>query len=183
MSASTDIAFWQTSYERHGSAVLAFLTSRLGSRDTAEDLLQETFVRAIRTATPMRDVGKVRSYLMSTAHRLILNRARRRRPIPFADLAPAAVEDETARRPAESAAPDELADLGLLRDRLRGVLGALPADHRRAFEAAVLEERSYAEIAEREGWTIDQVRMNVYRGRKRAMQELRHLLRVAEEER
>ena len=181
-SATTEIAFWQTTFERHGSAVLAFLTSRLGSRDAAEDLLQETFVRAIKTATPIRDTAKVRSYLLSTAHRLILNRGRRRRPIPFANLSSPAAE-RAEREPAAHAAPDVLADLGLLRRRLDEVLADLPPAHRRAFRGAVLEELSYAEIADREGWSLDQVRMNVYRGRKRVLTELKALLGVAEEER
>lgn len=173
-------AFWETSFQQHGSALLAFLASRTGRRDLAEDLLQETFVKVMRTPTPLRDASKVRSYLFSTAHRLLLNQGRRQRPVSFAELG-----RDDAPQLAEvvdfQATPEELADLGKLAERLRQVLDGMPPAHARAFEAAVLEQKSYAEIAEDEAWTLDQVRMNVYRGRKRAIAELRDLLRIPEE--
>ena len=173
-------AFWETSFQQHGAAVMAFLTSRTGHRDVAEDLLQETFLRVMSTRTPLRDAGKVRSYLFSTAHRLLLNRGRRQRPVLFTEIG----RDDAppmADVVGFEATPEELADLGKLADRLTEVLAGLPVAHARAFEAAVLEQRSYAEIAREQGWTLDKVRMNVYRGRKQVIAELRELLRVPEE--
>ena len=76
----SESSFWTTTYEEHGSAVMAFLTSRTGRRDLAEDLLQETFVRAIRARPTLPDPAGVRSYLFTTAHRLLLSRYRRKRP-------------------------------------------------------------------------------------------------------
>jgi len=174
-------AFWQSSFEEHGSAVMAFLASRVGRRDLAEDLLQETFVRVMKTPTPLRDAAKVRSYLFSTAHRLILNLGRRKRVLLFSEMGrdDAMAFDEV--ESADQATPEEVADLGKLRDRLDQVLAGMPEAHRRAFEAAVIDQKSYAEIAAEESWTVDQVRMNVYRGRKRAIEELRELLRIREE--
>jgi len=184
METSTH-AFWQTTFEQHGSAVMAFLASRLGRRDLAEDLLQDTFVRAMRTPVPLREPEKVRSYLLSTAHRLILNRRRKRRPLLFSELGATPQEgSEKELRFVESdgATLDELTDLRTLRGRLEGVLAELPPPQRRAFELVVLGQMSYAEAAEQEGWTVDQVRMNVYRGRKGAISRLRELLRVEEKE-
>lgn len=174
--------FWQSSFERHGSAVLAFLTSRLGRRDQAEDLLQETFVRVMRTPQPLRDAAKVRAYLFSTAHRLVLNLGRKRRPKLFAELQ----DDESSgvlefRDPA--AATEEIVELERLKGRLAEILERMPEAQARAFRGAVLEQKSYAEIAREQGWTVDQVRMNVYRGRQRAIAELRDLLRLREESR
>jgi RNA polymerase sigma-70 factor (ECF subfamily) len=181
-------AFWQDTFEQHGSAVMAFLASRLGRRDLAEDLLQDTFVRAMRTSVPLRDPEKVRSYLFSTAHRLVLNRRRKRRPLLFSELLSA--RDDAGAVPArleavalEGEAAEELTDLSRLRGYLDEVLAELPPPHRTAFERVVLGQDSYAEVAEDEGWTLDQVRMNVYRGRKGAISRLRELLRVEEKER
>jgi RNA polymerase sigma-70 factor (ECF subfamily) len=178
-------AFWQSTFEQHGGAVMAFLASRLGRRDLAEDLLQDTFVRVMRTEVPLREPEKVRSYLLSTAHRLVLNSRRRRRPLLFSELGSG--EEEGAENLLPFSAPDatgveELADLRALQSRLEDVLGELPPPQRRAFERVVLGQMSYADLATAEGWTVDQVRMNVYRGRKGVIARLRELLRVEEEE-
>ena len=53
------------------------------------------------------------------------------------------------------------------------MLAGLSEPHRRAFELGALEQRSYAEIAEITGWTLPQVKVNLYRARKRVIEELR----------
>lgn len=62
-----DDDFWMNTFEEHGSSILAFLTSRLGQRDLAEDLRQETFIRAMRGGGRLSEGGNVRSYLFTTA--------------------------------------------------------------------------------------------------------------------
>lgn len=176
MEAVND-TFWHTTYRRHGSAVMAFLTSRLGRRDLAEDLLQETFVRAMRAQGALRDVGKVRSYLFSTAHRLVLNHVRRRRPLLFSELSSRDTAP-VAEVPDGGASPAEEAELRRLEERLKGVARQMSPKLRIAFEEAVLRQRPYAEIASEHGWSETQVRVNVCRARKRAVAELRDLLMV-----
>ena len=174
MSALDD-TFWHSTYQRHGPAVFAFLSSRLGRRDVAEDLLQETFVRAIRSQGNLRDVGKVRSYLFSTAHRLVLNQARGKKPLLFSEVS--AREDVTP-EPADAGggSAEESTDLSRAQGRLRQVVEGMSPALRLAFEGAVLEHKSYAEIAHEQGWTEGQVRVNVCRTRKKAIAEMRDLL-------
>ena len=47
---ASGVTFWRNAYEKHGPSLLAFLVSRIRDRDDAEDLLQETFVRALLAA-------------------------------------------------------------------------------------------------------------------------------------
>ena len=107
-------AFWMETFEQHGSAVMAFLASRTGRRDVAEDLLQETFVRAMRAQPQATDVGGIRSYLFTTAHHLLVSRYRKRSPILFSEVAePASRTFEEISDPrAES--PESAADLSRL---------------------------------------------------------------------
>lgn len=169
--------FWQSTYQRHGPAVLAFLSSRLGRRDLAEDLLQETFVRAIRAQGNLRDVGKVRSYLFSTAHRLVLNQARARKPLLFSEMARSDEQPVEVASP-ETGSPEENTDLRRAEGRLRQVVEAMSPTLRLAFQSAVLDQKPYAEIAREQGWTEGQVRVNVCRARKKAIAEMRDLLRL-----
>jgi RNA polymerase sigma-70 factor (ECF subfamily) len=172
-----DLAFWKTAYHEHGPAVMAFLRSRLGNREDAEELMQETFVRAMRAGDRLRDRSTVRGYLFTTAHNLMRNRFRRAQVSPVVDGAIAGVEAwavDTA---------DTRARLRALVDRLAEVLENLPPAHREAFKLAVLDRVPYREIADRTGWSLSTVKINVYRARKRVTLELADFLPDSEEAR
>src|SRR5687768_11834849 len=54
-------------FERHARSVLAFLSNLLGRRDVAEELTQETFVRAYRGLPEFRDEAKFSTWLFGIA--------------------------------------------------------------------------------------------------------------------
>lgn len=163
-----DRGFWRAAYQSHAPAVLSFLQHRLGRREDAEDLLQETFVRAIRSGS--FDGDNLRAYLLRTAHNLWVNRRRRPQLV-----VPAAGEGEAplAEVPAGAASPEQEAAWSAFREELQRVLAGLSEPHRRAFELGALEQRSYGEIAQITGWSLPQVKVNLYRARKRVIDELR----------
>ena len=70
-------------YDRHAEAVHALLVRIVRDRDAAEDLLQETLLRAWQHAANFdRQRGPVRCWLLGIAHNLALNELRRRRRRP-----------------------------------------------------------------------------------------------------
>lgn len=171
-----DRGFWRAAYQSHAPAVLAFLQHRLGRREDAEDLLQETFVRAIRSGS--FDGDNLRAYLLRTAHNLWVNRRRRPRlmvPMLGPMAGPVAGEEEAplVDVPAETASPEQEASWSAFREELQRVLAGLSEPHRRAFELGALEQHSYGEIARITGWSLPQVKVNLYRARKRIIEELR----------
>ena len=179
MSANSTAAlhpsFWRSSFNEHSGVVLAFLTSRIGRRDVAEDLLQETFVKAMR-AGALRDLTKVRSYLLSIAHRLVIDHVRKRTPVLFTEISHAETLDEVVDSKAPS--PEERAEAGWIEDRMLVVVETLSEPLQIAFRAAVLEQRPYAEIAAEQQWTIGQVRVNVHRARKKVIVGMQELLQL-----
>lgn len=177
-----DRVFWRAAYQSHAPAVLAFLLHRLGRREDAEDLLQETFVRVIRSGS--FDGDNLRAYLLRTAHNLWVNR--RRRPqliVPLVGpMGPAVGEGyaSLADVPAAAASPEQEVSWSAFREELQRVLADLSEPQRRAFELGALEQRSYGEIAQITGWSLPQVKVNLYRARKRIIEELReHFPRAA----
>ncbi len=163
-AAAVATEFWHQAYRQHGSAVLAFLRSRVGSRDDAEELFQETFVRVLRRAAVLDDQRSARAYLFTTAHNLARNHARRRRISPFVEGLD--VEAEAGH------GADVRARLRSLVEQLERVLAELPEAHRTAFRLGVLDKLPYQEIANRTGWTIATVKINVYRARRRVVEAL-----------
>ena len=102
----TGVPPFECFYETHKSDVLAFLRRRAG-RDRADDLFQETFLRALRAYGRLEHGEQLRAWVLTIATNAVIDTARRERPTAELTVEPTG-EDE---RPAvEELAPltDEL---------------------------------------------------------------------------
>src|SRR5215475_13460973 len=75
-------------YEQNARFVLTYVTSLLGDRHLAEDVLQETMLRAWRNCEHFSaEKGSVRGWLIRVAHNIAMDklRMRRSRPIEVAE--------------------------------------------------------------------------------------------------
>ncbi len=70
---------FETFYETHKQEVLAFLRRRVG-RELADDLFQDTFLRALRAYDRLEHGEHLRAWVLTIASRLVVDGARRRRP-------------------------------------------------------------------------------------------------------
>ena len=70
---------WEELYEDHYEELLAYGTHMSGSKDLAEDLVQETFVKALMSAETIEDLSpsKQRAWLYRTFKNLFFDRYRR----------------------------------------------------------------------------------------------------------
>jgi RNA polymerase sigma-70 factor (ECF subfamily) len=124
----------------------------------AEDLAQETFVRAYRALPDFRGDAQVRSWLYRIASNLALNAVTRRREYP---------SETMPERPAPMGhQPGRETELAALREALWSAIDQLPDDLR---EPLVMRERdhlSYQEIADQTGLPLNTVRTRILRGRR-----------------
>lgn len=167
---TADGAFWRGAYEAHAAEILGFLRRRLKSGPEAEDLLQEVFVRAIRAETFRRDQPP-RPYLFSIARNLVASKFRK----PGLTLVTS--RDDSDAEPLDHVAagdadPQERAQWSDFTRAFAEALEQLGADHRQAFELGVLQQLPYAEIAELQGWSLSQVKVNVHRARRKLIAAL-----------
>mgnify|MGYP006279022673 CR=1 FL=1 len=162
---------WSATYREHAPGLRAFLRRRLRSAEQAEDLTQETFVRAMRAEDRIEDESKVRAYLYRIATNLVLNLRRRPAVVTSeSDLGDDTDLDALAASP--SASPEQAAEVADLERRIEAVLTTLPADQAQAFRWGVLERMPYAAIRERTGWSASKVKISVFRARKAVIAEL-----------
>ena len=136
--------------------------------DAAQDLLQETLLRAHRALTRLGPGANVRAWLYRVATNTSLNhlrsRARERRMLErHAREADGAHHPDTDGR-AEQTERQRVA--------LWNAVAALPERQRQAVTLRVADELEYAEIAQRLGCTPEAARANVYQATKRLRLEV-----------
>ena len=78
---------FQSLLDEHRDDVYRFLVASLG-RHEADDCFQETFISAMRAYPKLRDASNLRGWLLTIAHRKMIDhhRAKTRRPIPVEHL-------------------------------------------------------------------------------------------------
>ena len=74
---------WDELYGRYSEELARFMVKLLGDRERAADLVQDTFVRAMRSESDLRERGSVRAWLYEIAANLARNELRRRSLIAF----------------------------------------------------------------------------------------------------
>jgi RNA polymerase sigma-70 factor (ECF subfamily) len=149
----------------HGSAVHTYLYRVTGSATEADDLGQETFLRAykaLRDYTPERRRElHPRAWLLSIAANVWRNdiRSKVRRPVSAAS-----VEDYSERWADTGPGPEEWASRTAEREMLGAALGKLPERFRAAVVLRHVLGMSYAEVAEVQGCPVGTVKAQVSRG-------------------
>jgi RNA polymerase sigma factor (sigma-70 family) len=99
--ARTRIPPFELFYESYRGEVLAYLRRRAG-RERADDLFQETFLRALRAYERLEHGEHLRAWVLTIAGNAVIDAARRERPTAELAVEPAG-EDE--RPPVEELAP------------------------------------------------------------------------------
>jgi RNA polymerase sigma-70 factor (ECF subfamily) len=173
-----DAAALDTLLERYRAPVLAYLR-RCGLSDAdAEDVCQEVFLALYRKVLPGVDGGRgqFRSLLLVLTRNTFLQRARKQRALRRGGgQVPVPLEEELT----PALAPESAFDQEWLRSLLARALTRLEREHpnyHAALCGALLDERSYAEIAESLGATVTSVRNGVHRGRQKVLGYLRVLV-------
>lgn len=169
------MADWEAIYKEHSPGILQYLITLTKNRVEAEDLLQDTFIRAMRSKSFVNDLSKLRSWMMTIARNLFLDsyRKKRKRDNLHADSADFDIMDTI---PDTSPNPETLALNENFRERLDKALDLLGETYRTAFTLGIVQRYSYREIADITGWSESMVKSNIFRSRKKiasAMAEFR----------
>ena len=149
-------------FERYSRPVVSFIYDLVGNREIAEDLTQETFVRAYRSLPNLRDETKLSTWLFGIAKNVARESLRTRaRTDHHLDLDHEMVLDLSDREPVPV---NQLLskELNALIERS---LAALDDDKRLVFTLKIFQQCSYEEIAEITGFSISKLKTDLHRAR------------------
>jgi len=142
----------------------------------AEDLVQETYLKAFRAADRFAPGTNLRAWLFTILHNTARNRARDRARDTVAIDSDIVDRAADAPPPGSRASAPETPESALLRDilapDLQAAIDALPDAFRQAIWLRDVEEFSYAEIAEVLEIPIGTVMSRISRGRRSLFEQL-----------
>ncbi|HXJ64917.1 MAG TPA: sigma-70 family RNA polymerase sigma factor [Actinomycetota bacterium] len=158
--AAGDVQASEDLYDRYASRIYGLGLVMLGNEAAAEDLVQDAFVKLLRTADrydPAR--GSLDTWVLLVARSLALDTLRRRvleartvqatRPLDDADPEPG---------------PDRVAETKDLVERARAAMAGLTDGQRAALELAYFGGKTSAEVAEMEGIPLGTAKTRIRSG-------------------
>jgi RNA polymerase sigma factor (sigma-70 family) len=164
-----DRTAWEVLYVEYQPRLRAFAYRLAGNGHDADDLVQETFLRAVPRLDRLDpDTTDVAAYLFATLKNLFLKQVEKgKRQEPMAEVPepaiPAAIEDD----------PERSLLLTRQQDEVRVANAHLQPRQRLVLALRELEDRSYAEIGELVGMKENAVAQLIFRARESLRTELR----------
>lgn len=152
----------QNTFLKEKDKLLGFIRNRVSSSEEAEDILQDVFYQFVAGFETIESLDRVTSWLYSVARNKIIDRYRRDAARPKkTDFELVSGKDDDTPLTLQDILPDldNTPEATLLReaiwDEITDALAELPVDQREIFILNEIEEKSFREIAEETGVSIN----------------------------
>ena len=160
--------------ERHSRRVRDYINMMVKDRDVADDIFQETFIKAVRVIDEGRytDNGKFLSWILRIAHNQVIDHFRAQRQSKAVTESEAGYDVLGTLRFAERTVEDSMVSDQIERD-VRALVELLPAEQREVVMLRYFSGLSFKDIAEQ-----TEVSINTALGRMRyALINLRRMIK------
>jgi len=149
-----DVDAFEVLVSRHEQPVLNFILKRCGQRQVAEDLLQETFERVVRSADTYEPKAKFTTWLYTIARNLCIDRARKQDGSTEVSIDQPVGDDPDGETFVDRMADEEASsasvehDRRTFREKLEQALDELPEKQREVFVLREFSGLKYREVAD-----------------------------------
>ena len=142
--------------QRHQNRIFSYILNVVKDKDQANDLFQETFVKAIVTINQGRytENGKFLAWIMRIAHNLIIDFYRQEKQMTQVSCDNEEVDILNRKELSEDTIEDELVHHQILND-VKNLVQSLPILQREVLEMRYYMDMSFKEIAEVTGVSIN----------------------------
>lgn len=154
--AQGDNKAFDTLLRRHQNRVFTYIFNIIKNKEIADDIFQETFVKAIMTIKQGRytDSGKFSAWLTRIAHNLIIDYFRQEK----SENTVSVDNDDTDLLNRRDLADENIEDLlvtGQINTDVRRIMESLPESQREVLEMRFYRDMSFKEIADATGVSIN----------------------------
>jgi len=153
---------------KHEAELRGFLTRQSGNPALAEDILQETFLRAVAEGAKFCSLENPRAWLFRVARNQFIDQTRK-------------AETKNSHNDIPDDFPDDVTEIPVIRTLdacLPKVLTTMDAEDREAIERCDLEGMLQAQFANEKGLTLAGAKSRVQRARKRLKSKLVEICKV-----
>lgn len=149
-------------FNRYGRPVLSFINNHVQNRELAEELAQETFVRAYRNLSGLRNEMRLSTWLFGIARNVVRESMRQ----AVKDKRKVGLDEpESLRLEAKGILPEGAMLDRELNETITQALLSLDEDKRMVFSLKIFHEKSYEEISEITGHSIGKLKTDLHRAR------------------
>lgn len=161
-------------YDQYKGPILSYLFSIVKNRNTAEELMHETFLKAFRARESFQANAKVTTWLWTIARNTGYDHLRKEKEV-LGEAADIEIEksDSSAFETNEPSDAETQLIENSDRERVRRALEVLPFSMREAISLRVFSEMSYDEITIATGSKLSSVKSNIHRSKSLLIEELR----------
>jgi RNA polymerase sigma-70 factor (ECF subfamily) len=161
-----DVAAFELLVARHARLAGAVALSVVSDYDAAKDVVQEAFVKVLEGLRALDDPASFRGWLRNVVRTTALDHLRRRKVTGrAAEALPGQDEDDGRALPGPDVTPDDLLQRAELRAHVREEVALLPESQREVVLLKYLDGRSYEEIADLTGLTVNTIESRLFRAR------------------
>ncbi len=156
-------------FNRYSKPILGFIYNLLGDRVQAEELTQETFVRAYRRLRTKRRDAQLSTWLFGIARNVVREAVKKK----YRSRKRVGLDEHLSRTIRDvRTGPDEQIIAGELNHAIQEALAALREDHRIAFVLKILHRMSYEEISGVTGSSVGKLKTDLHRARSEMRERL-----------
>ncbi len=144
--------------ERHLPSIFGFLLRKIGNRENAEDITQETFLKAWKHIRTFAEGKSFKTWLFAIARNASIDYFRKKKTLSFGDFGVDAEEDFEHSLADTDPLPDALFDAGITAETVERGLRQLSKEHAEVLTLHYREELSLKEIADLLGVSVNTVK-------------------------
>ena len=165
-------------YQFYSGAIYNFVWRLVGERSDAEDLTQETFLKAHSELKKLRDPGQFKYWLYQIARNEVYQKLRKSQRATVVSIDDGEVPYYDLLEDGSSGLDPEAKVLALELNRvLHEALDAMAPKYRDVFVLAVFQKESYENIAKVVGRSLLSVKTDIYRARLAVKEQLNRYLK------
>ncbi|MCK4418089.1 MAG: sigma-70 family RNA polymerase sigma factor [Candidatus Latescibacteria bacterium] len=171
-----DTAAFNKIVNRYQGRLLNFVYRFTGDRETAQDIVQETFLRVYRKREQYCSTANLSTWIFTIAGNLAKSELRHRKRWHLVSIGKEGRQDVAEKIADQSLGPNQIAEKKAIERNIQEAIESLPPKYREAVILRDIEAMPYEQIAQIVGCPVGTAKSRVNRGRLQLQKKLEQII-------